>query len=126
MTATDKATGKEFTACVLSVQASKSEFMEINLAQVNAKACFKKLKGISASKLADLAPVRPILQITREDKRFVDSYAVVDSLDSSSNLAAMDWEDFENLIRELFEKEFSRNGGEVQWCSTRIRSAAEK
>jgi restriction system protein len=114
VTATDKATGKEFTACVLSVQISKSEFIEINLAQADPKACFKKLKGISASRLADLAPVRPILQINREDKRFVESYAVVDSLDDSSNLAAMDWEDFENLIREVFEKEFNRNGGEVK------------
>ena len=26
----------------------------------------------------------------------------------------MDWEDFEHLIRELFEKEFSVNGGEVK------------
>jgi len=26
----------------------------------------------------------------------------------------MDWVDFENLIRELFEKEFSKNGGEVK------------
>src|SRR5207248_8338262 len=32
----------------------------------------------------------------------------------SVNLAAMDWLDFENLIRELFEKEFSQNGGEVK------------
>ncbi len=114
VTATDKATGKEFTACILSVQVSKSEFMEINFAQADSKVCFKKLKGVSASRLAELAPVRPILQINREDKRFVESYAVADSLDDSSNLAAMDWEDFENLIREVFEKEFSRNGGEVK------------
>jgi restriction system protein len=26
----------------------------------------------------------------------------------------MDWEDFEHLIREVFEKEFSQNGGEVK------------
>jgi len=26
----------------------------------------------------------------------------------------MDWEDFEHLVRELFEKEFSKNGGEVK------------
>ena len=32
----------------------------------------------------------------------------------SVNLAAMDWLDFENLIREIFEKEFSQNGGEVK------------
>ena len=30
------------------------------------------------------------------------------------NLAAMDWQDFENLIREVFEKEFVSSGGEVK------------
>jgi restriction system protein len=39
---------------------------------------------------------------------------VADTLDDSSNLAAMDWEDFEHLIRELFEKEFSTGVGEVK------------
>ena len=35
-------------------------------------------------------------------------------VDNSSNLAHMHWQDFENLIRELFHKEFSKNGGEVK------------
>jgi restriction system protein len=39
---------------------------------------------------------------------------VANELDTSTNLAAIDWEDFEHLIRELFEKEFSSNGGEVK------------
>ena len=29
-------------------------------------------------------------------------------------LPLMDWLDFENLIREVFEKEFSKGGGEVK------------
>lgn len=110
----DKATGKEVNACILSLQASKSEFMDINLAQVDAKACFKKLKGVSAARLTALQPVRPILQLNKEDKRFVPAYNVAETLDSSSNLAAMDWEDFEHLIRQLFEEEFSTEGGEVK------------
>ena len=32
----------------------------------------------------------------------------------STDLAAIDWEDFEHLIRELFEKEFKTGGGEVK------------
>jgi restriction system protein len=50
----------------------------------------------------------------REDHRFVDGYAVADGLDDSVNLAAIDWKDFENLIREIFEREFNVNGGEVK------------
>jgi restriction system protein len=110
----DKATGKDADACILTIQASKREFSEINLAQVDPKACFRKLKGISAAKLAGLSAVRPILEVSREDKRFIASRPVVDAIDSSTNLAAMDWEDFEQLIRDVFEKEFSADGGEVK------------
>jgi len=55
-----------------------------------------------------------VLKINREDKRFVASYEVAGQLDERFNLAAMDWEDFEHLIRELFEKEFCKPGCEVK------------
>ncbi|WP_051291530.1 restriction endonuclease [Fictibacillus gelatini] len=110
----DKATGKEVDACILSVQTSKKEFEEINLAQVDPKLCFKNLKGVGSSKLHSLTPIAPLIQINREDSRFVTSYTLADSLDETVNLAAMDWEDFEHLIRELFEKEFNQTGGEVK------------
>ncbi|MGA2682020.1 MAG: restriction endonuclease [Candidatus Bathyarchaeia archaeon] len=110
----NKATGKEENNCILSIQAKKEEFMNIDLKNVDPKTCFKTLKGVAASKLSTLTPVQPILQMSREDHRFVDSYEVENKIDNSTNLAAMDWEDFENLIRELFEKEFQANGGEVK------------
>lgn len=112
--AIDASTGKEINGCILSIQVSKQEFAEVNLAKVDPKACFKKLKGIGSSKLAALVPIRPILQLDTKDDRFVPSREVADGLDSSANLAAMDWEEFEHLIREVFEKEFSNEGGEVK------------
>ena len=110
----DKATGNDTKACVMSVHATKEEFHKINLARVDPKACFKALKGIGSSTLQSLTPIAPVLKINREDKRFVASYAVAGQLDERTNLAAMDWEDFEHLIRELFEKEFSKPGCEVK------------
>jgi restriction system protein len=110
----DKSTGKSITVCILSIQATKEEFEKIDLAHVDPKTCFKALKGVGSSKLHGLSPVAPILQLNKEDKRFVSSYSVIGDIDNSSNLAAMDWEDFENLIREIFEKEFSSGGGEVK------------
>lgn len=109
----DKRTGNPVDACILSVQAQKEEFEEINLRQVDPKACFKALKGVGSSKLHSLASVAPILQIEREDARFVEAYGVAADLDDSVNIAAMDWEDFEHLVRELFEQEFVSSGGEV-------------
>jgi restriction system protein len=110
----DKASGNDIKACVMSVQAKKEEFQKINLVRVDPKACFKALKGVGSSALHSLTPIAPVLKINREDKRFIASYAVAGQLDERTNLAAMDWEDFEHLIRELFEKEFSKPGCEVK------------
>ena len=114
VTAVDRSTGNEVTACVMSVQTTQVKFAKINLDAVDPKACFKSLKGIAASKLHIVTPVAPVLSISREDSRFVAGREVVAGLDEGDNLAAMDWEDFEHLIRELFEEEFSRDGGEVK------------
>jgi restriction system protein len=110
----NKATGKKSNNCILSLQVRKEEFVSINLANIDVKVCFKNLKGVSASKLIGMTPVQPLIQINKSDKRFVSSYEVVNKLDEGSNLAIMDWEDFEHLLRELFEREFSTNGGEVR------------
>lgn len=112
--AINKATGKKENNCIVSIQAKKEEFVEINLSQIDPKACFKNFKGIGSSKLSGITAIQPIIQINKNDKRFVSSYDMSNTLDESSNLAAMDWEDFEHLIREIFEKEFSSNGGEVK------------
>lgn len=114
VTAVNKATGNEENNCILTIQVKKEEFKVIDLAKVDPKMCFKNLKGVAGSKLSALTPVKPVLQISRSDKRFVESYDVTNSLEETTNLAAMDWEDFEHLIRELFEKEFQTNGGEVK------------
>ena len=110
----DPATGKKQMACILSIQANKEEFTQLNLANVEPKACFNNLKGISSAKLYSLTPIAPIMVIDKEDQRFISSYNVADYVGEETNLAAMDWEDFEHLIREIFEKEFQSNGGEVK------------
>jgi len=110
----DKATGNNVNSCIMSLQASKNEFLSINLEKVDQKACFKQLKGVGSSKLHGLSPVAPLISINKEDRRFISAYAVADEIGSADNLAAMDWQDFENLIREIFEKEFVSSGGEVK------------
>jgi restriction system protein len=110
----DAKTGKDFTSCILSFQAQRKQFLDVDLARVSPRECVRGFKGITAGPLANLAPVRPILDINRDDDRFVESKAVLDQLDPAANLAAMEWEDFEHLVRELFEKEFAKTGGEVR------------
>lgn len=109
----NRATGKFVNNCIASIKVDKIEFSQINLWEVDVKACFKSLKGIGSSKLSSLVAIQPIIQINKADKRFVSSYDVAEGIEGE-NLALMSWEDFEHLVRELFEKEFSINGGEVK------------
>lgn len=111
--AVNPSTGREERNCILSVQAHKAEFLAFDLARVEPRACFKALKGVAASSLAGLAPVRPILVLDSNDRRFVPSREVVSELDDSVNLASIPWEEFEHLVRELFAKIFSGDGAEV-------------
>jgi restriction system protein len=110
----NRATGNETTACIVSLHCEASELLKINLRQVDAKTCFRSLKGVASPQINSLTPVRPIINIDRSDKRFVNSQDVIDDLDVGANIAAIGWEEFEHLIRELFEKEFSAGGGEVK------------
>lgn len=110
----DKATGKEIEPYILSLNVARETFYEVNISSVDPKTWFKSSKGVSAASLTNVTPIAPVLVMSKEDKRFIEGYGVVDQIDDSVNLAAIDWQDFENLIRELFAEEFSSNGGEVK------------
>ena len=114
VTAVNPATGYDTTACILSFQVKRDEFMHVNLQAVDPKECFRRFKGVASAKLSGLAAVPPIQRMNREDTRFIDGRGVIDNVDSSVNLAAMPWEDFEHMIRELFGREFSSPGSEVK------------
>jgi restriction system protein len=106
--------GQDKKACIASLHATEKEFGRINLSAVNPRECFRSLKGVAAASLASLAPVAPVLQLNKDDRRFIQGKAVADTLDEGVNIAAMGWEEFEHLVRELFESEFSAGGGEVK------------
>jgi restriction system protein len=109
----NKRNGNLENKCILSISVDKDKFNGLNLEYIDLKLAFNDLKGISASNLYDYTPVAPIINISKEDKRFIQSVDILKNIDNTTNIAAINWEDFEHLVRELFEKEFSVNGGEV-------------
>ncbi len=110
----DRGTGRDINPCILSLQATRQAFEEIDLTRVEPKACFKSLKGVGSTKLHALAPVAPLLQLDTEDDRFIEGRSIANGLAEGTNLAAMGWEDFEHLIRELFEAEFAERDAIVK------------
>jgi len=108
----EKSSGKKQKVCILSIQVKRQDIEGVDVNHVDPKAWYRKNKGIGGISLKDYVPIRPIIILNKEDKRFVASYSV--EVNDAINLAAMDWEDFEHLVRDIFEKEFSSQGGEVK------------
>lgn len=110
----DPATGVKTKAYTASLMVGREQVIGLNLSKVDPMVAFHNLHGKSAGKLAEIIPIEPILSLNRKDARFVNAREVLNALGTEANLAAMDWQDFEHLIRELFEKEFCRSGTEVK------------
>lgn len=110
----NRATGNEERPTIMSGMFERSKFFEINLERVDPKACFKSFKGVSAASLIGLAPIAPIMEVAKDDERFIEDRSVAETIAPELNLAAMGWEDFEHLVREVFGKEFEVRGGEVK------------
>jgi restriction system protein len=108
----DPATGLKRQDVILSVMSNPEALASLKLARLDPVACFRSLKGVAGAHLSELVPVRPLLSFNRADSRHIASREV--STTSDTNLAAMDWQDFEHLVRELFEKEFLGEGVEVR------------
>jgi restriction system protein len=109
----DSKTGNTFNNCIVSVQAEKKHFESLNLKNIKPLDCLKGLKGLVASEFINLAPVKPIMNMNKNDKRIIQSDSVIEEIGGATNLAEIEWQKFEVLIRDLFKKEFSGDGVEV-------------
>lgn len=108
----NKATGRWDDLCIASIAVDRQKFQSIDLNFVNPQECFFYLKGQSHRVISELVAIEPILHIKKEDGRFISERNIAVATDF--NLALMDWQDFEHLIRNLFDKEFNTSGGEVK------------
>jgi restriction system protein len=110
---TDRSSGHTKRAYCASLFATKEQVLGLNLAAIDPVAAFAALKGIAAQSL-ELTPIAPIVKFDKDDPRFIDPKEVLSKLSKGENLATMDWEDFEHLCRELFERAFAASGAEVK------------
>jgi restriction system protein len=109
----EKSTGQSKRAYCSSLFATREQILELQFDLLDPVEAFAKLKGITA-KTIYVTPILPIIRLDTNDSRFVDSREILSNLSEGENLAAMDWEDFEHLCRELFEKAFAGSGAEVK------------
>lgn len=109
-----RTTGKPKTAYVASLIGAPEELRSVWLPRVDPIAAFKHFRGQSAFVVDDVVPLKPQLILDRSDPRFVEAKDVMEALATNTNLATMDWQDFEHLIRDLFERLYQGKGVEVK------------
>lgn len=101
--ARDPATGRMERQCLLSVAATRDEFDDLVLAQVDPVRCMTGLNALVSPNPFDVEPVRPIFEPDLSRFRTIDAQQVAARLDHRTVLMQLTPSEFEHLIRELFE-----------------------
>jgi restriction system protein len=117
--AIDRGNGKPVRSCIITVRTTREIFHDIDLANVEPLACLKSLNASVSKSAAELAPVRPVLELNMTDPRFVQEGDVLATLDQRPNLMELTPGEFESLITNLFtamglesrQTQASRDGG---------------
>jgi restriction system protein len=102
--ATDPGTGRRVRPCLVTLRTTRGVFRELDLAHVEPLACLKYLSAGVSKSPGELVPVRPVLEFSMVDARFVAESDVLSELDQRPNLMELTFLEFEALIQNLFTK----------------------
>ena len=101
---TDPGSGRRMRPCLVTVRTTRDTFSELDLAHVEPLACLKHLSAGVSKSPSELVPVRPVLEFSMVDPRFVAESDALSELDQRPNLMELSPTEFEALIQNLFTK----------------------
>jgi len=115
----DKGTGRSVRTCLITLRTNRETFMALDLSKVDPQACLQRLNASVSKSPTELVPVRPVLEFSMVDSRFIEETDVLSGLDQRPNLMELTPSEFESLITNLFQKmglearqtQASRDGG---------------
>jgi restriction system protein len=111
----ERTTGHLKNAFVSSLKVQKKDILQLNITKADALDAFRALRGAYVYSTQEIVPIEPQIRLDKKDDRFVEGKEVLEGMAQGQNLATMDWQDFEHLIRELLAKEFGgKEGSEVR------------
>jgi restriction system protein len=126
----DPGSGQPIRPCLVTVRTTRHSFEQLDLEHVEPLACLKHLSAGVSKNPAELLPVRPVVEFSMVDPRFVAETDALSELDQRPNLMELSPTEFEVLIQNLFVKmglearqtRASRDGGVdcVAWDSRPI------
>ena len=100
----DPRSGQPIRPCLITVRVTRDTSAGINLAHVDPQACLKHLSAGVSKSPTELAPVRPVLEFSMVDPRFIAETDAMSAMDNRPNLMDLTPGEFETLIQNLFTK----------------------
>ncbi|WP_285746494.1 restriction endonuclease [Lentzea sp. NBRC 105346] len=99
----NKATGQPERPCLVSVTATRENFEQLVLTELDASACLRHLNALVSPHPHDMEAVRPIFDPDLSKYRFIDEVDIASDLDGRQVLVDLTPTEFEHLVRQLFE-----------------------
>ena len=100
----DPATGKDVKPCLISLNVTKTRFMDIDLGRIEKRICLKNLGAQLSPSPNEMVAVKPVIDFDMVDKRFVDQANILGDLESRPNLMELKPFEFETLVANLFQQ----------------------
>ena len=100
----DPRSGQPIRPCLVTVRVTVEAFAQISLEHVDPAACLKYLSASVSRSPTELVPVRPVLEFSMVDPRFITETETLGALDNRPNLMELTPQQFESLIQNLFEE----------------------
>ena len=96
--------GQPMRPCLITLRTTREVFNELDLSRVEPLACLKHLSASVSKSPAELVPVRPVLEFSMVDPRFIAESDALTLLDERPNLLELTPGEFEVLAQNLFTR----------------------
>lgn len=101
--ATNPATGQREYPCLISLSVERGVFEQLVLADVRPDVCLRHLRALVSPHPYDLESITPIVDFDLSKYRFIEGLDAVSTLDSRPDLMHLSPDEFEHLVRQVFE-----------------------
>ncbi len=100
----DPRNGQPIRPCLITVRVTRETFENLDLFNVDPQACLKHLNASVSKSPTELTPVRPVIEFSMVDPRFIAETDALSGMDTRPNLMDLTPGEFESLIQNLFTK----------------------
>jgi restriction system protein len=108
------ADGKDKNSIIASVVVAIEAAKKIDRKHLDPVETFRAWRGVAAKVLSDMVAVQPVVIFDKGDRRIIEGRDISAEQSVDKNLATLDWQEFEHLVRQLFELEFKATGADVR------------